>query len=169
MATTQPATTESTYNRERDMALHMKKKIYEAWKKAKKEKRWDPDHECYLDPKGNILVVPSSVDVETLMKSISTVEEQIKINDAKRAEKERLIEERRQEYIKSLKAKKVDKGIIDTTKEMTIENLTKMADQVLVAKTLEVDSKSVSSSESSGKVSSSGSDNESSKTDCANT
>ncbi|KAM0046020.1 putative transcription factor interactor and regulator CCHC(Zn) family [Helianthus debilis subsp. tardiflorus] len=169
MATTQPATIESTYNRERAMALHMKKKIYEAWKEAKKAKRLDPDRECYLDPKGNILVDASSVDVETLMKSILSAEEQFKIDDAKRAEKERLIEERRQEYLKSLEPKKVNEGIIDTTKAMTAENLTKMANQVLMAKALEVDSKSASSSESSGKVSSSGSDNESGKTDCAKT
>ncbi|MFS7929106.1 hypothetical protein Hanom_Chr04g00328611 [Helianthus anomalus] len=43
---------------------------------------------------------------------------------------------------------------------MTTKNLTKMANQVLMAKALEVDSKSASKSESSEKVSSSGSDNE---------
>ncbi|MFS7929926.1 hypothetical protein Hanom_Chr04g00338151 [Helianthus anomalus] len=55
----------------------------------------------------------------------------------------------------------------DTTKEMTTENLTKMADKVLMTKALEVDSKSASSSESSSKVSSSCSNNESGKTDGA--
>ncbi|MFS8007670.1 hypothetical protein Hanom_Chr14g01263801 [Helianthus anomalus] len=58
-----------------------------------------------------------------------------------------------------LKSKKIDEGIIDTTKEMTAENLTKMADKVLMAKELEVDSKSVS--ELTSKVSKSGSNNES--------
>ncbi|MFS7998302.1 hypothetical protein Hanom_Chr12g01152071 [Helianthus anomalus] len=62
---------------------------------------------------------------------------------------------------------KVDDGIIDTTKEMTAENLIKMANKVLMEKELEVDSKSAS--ESTSKVSSSGSNNESGKTDGANT
>ncbi|MFS8034349.1 hypothetical protein Hanom_Chr17g01580131 [Helianthus anomalus] len=52
---------------------------------------------------------------------------------------------------------------------MAAENLKKMADQVLMAKALEVDSKPASSSESSGKVSSSDSDNESAKADSAQT
>ncbi|MFS8003146.1 hypothetical protein Hanom_Chr13g01210481 [Helianthus anomalus] len=52
---------------------------------------------------------------------------------------------------------------------MTAENLTKMADQVLMAKALEVDSKSASKSESTEKVSSSGSDNEPGKAQNAKT
>ncbi|MFS7946494.1 hypothetical protein Hanom_Chr06g00536931 [Helianthus anomalus] len=64
-----------------------------------------------------------------------------------------------------LKSKKIDEGIIDTRKEMTIENLTKMADKVLIAKELEVDSKSAS--ESTSKVSCSCSTNESGKTNGA--
>ncbi|MFS7953298.1 hypothetical protein Hanom_Chr07g00616871 [Helianthus anomalus] len=58
---------------------------------------------------------------------------------------------------------------------MTTENLTKMADQVMMEKALEVDSKSASDSGSSGKVSSSGSDSEpgkagkaKSESDCRN-
>ncbi|MFS8019178.1 hypothetical protein Hanom_Chr15g01400841 [Helianthus anomalus] len=50
---------------------------------------------------------------------------------------------------------------------MTGENLTKMADKVLMEKELEVDSKSTS--ESTSKVSCSGSTNESGKTDGAKT
>ncbi|MFS8021596.1 hypothetical protein Hanom_Chr16g01429271 [Helianthus anomalus] len=90
------------------------------------------------------------------MKSIPQVEEQIKIDVAKIAEKERLKQERHERYLKSLEPKKVDEGIIDVEMEMTAENLTKMADQGLMAKALEVDSKSSSKSESSEKVSSSG-------------
>ncbi|MFS7929715.1 hypothetical protein Hanom_Chr04g00335791 [Helianthus anomalus] len=93
------------------------------------------------------------------MKSIPAAEEQIKIDDAKIAKKERIKEESHQKYLKSLEQKK-DEGIIDTTKEMKAKNLKKMADQVLMAKALEVDSKSASSSESSEKVSSSGAENE---------
>ncbi|KAL9996914.1 putative transcription factor interactor and regulator CCHC(Zn) family [Helianthus debilis subsp. tardiflorus] len=89
-ATTQPAAPESTYNRERALAQRQKKKIYDAYKEAKKAKRWDPDRECYLDPKGNIYIDPSTIDMETLMKAIPPDEEQIKIDPAKRAEKERL-------------------------------------------------------------------------------
>ncbi|XP_021979395.1 kinesin-1 heavy chain-like [Helianthus annuus] len=103
------------------------------------------------------------------MKSILPVEEHIKIDAARRAEKERLKQESRERWLKSLEQKKVDEWIIDTEKEITAENLKKMADQVLMAKALEVDSKSASSSESSGKVSSSGSENESGKADCAKT
>ncbi|MFS7966061.1 hypothetical protein Hanom_Chr09g00769471 [Helianthus anomalus] len=142
---------EKAYIRQKLIAQTIKQKIYEAWKEAKGAKRWDPDRECYLDPKGNICVEPSSVDVETLKKSVQ-----------ERKEQEKLKRERE-------KAKKVDNGIIDTTKEMTAENLRKMADKVLMAKALEVNSKSASSPESSSKVSSSGSNNESGKTDCANT
>ncbi|MFS8034016.1 hypothetical protein Hanom_Chr17g01576241 [Helianthus anomalus] len=169
METTEPATPESTYNRERALAQRQKKKIYDAYQEAKKARSWDLDHECYLDPKGNICIDPSTIDVETLMKAIPPVEEQIKIDNAKRAEKERLKHESRERWLKSLEPKKVDEGIIDTSKEMTAENLTKMVDQVLMVKALEVDSKSDSSSESSGKVSSSGSENESGKAECAKT
>ncbi|MFS7905790.1 hypothetical protein Hanom_Chr01g00051821 [Helianthus anomalus] len=169
METTQPAAPESTYNRERALAQRQKKKIYGAYKEAKKAKRWDSDRECYLDPKGNIYIVPSTIDVETLMKAIPPVEEEIKIDAAKRAEKAMLKQESRERWLKSLEQKKVDEGIIDTEKEITAENLKKMTDQVLMAKALEVDSKSASSSESSGKVSCSGSENESGKADCAKT
>ncbi|MFS8024318.1 hypothetical protein Hanom_Chr16g01461831 [Helianthus anomalus] len=101
------------------------------------------------------------------MKSIPPVKEQIKIDAAKRAEKERLKQERHEIYLKSFKPKKVDEGIIDVEKQMTAENLTKKAVQVLMAKELEVDSKSASKSESSEKVSSSGLENEPGKSDCA--
>ncbi|MFS8002802.1 hypothetical protein Hanom_Chr13g01206381 [Helianthus anomalus] len=87
----------------------------------------------------------------------------IKINAEKRAEKERLRQGRYEEYLRSKESKKVDEGIIDVKAEMTAENLTKMVDQVMMAKALEVDSTSASESESSEKVSSSGSDSEPSK------
>ncbi|MFS7893765.1 hypothetical protein Hanom_Chr00s001102g01673881 [Helianthus anomalus] len=44
----------STYNRERSLAQIKMKRIYNAYKEAKRAKRWDPNQECYLDPKGNI-------------------------------------------------------------------------------------------------------------------
>ncbi|KAJ0728253.1 putative transcription factor interactor and regulator CCHC(Zn) family [Helianthus annuus] len=87
MAHIEPPGPPSTYNRERCLAQRQKKKIYDAYKEAEKAKRWDPDRECYLDPKGNICIDPSTIDVEILMKSILPVEEQIKIDAAKRAEK----------------------------------------------------------------------------------
>ncbi|MFS7912048.1 hypothetical protein Hanom_Chr02g00125291 [Helianthus anomalus] len=125
MAIIEPTASESTYNRERSLAQRQKKKIYEAYKEAKKAKRWVPHHECYLDPKGNICIDPSTIDLETLVKTIPTVEEQIKISDAKRAGKERLKQESRERYLKSLEPKKLDEGIIDTDKEMTADNLKK--------------------------------------------
>ena len=47
--------------------------------------------------------------------------------------------------------KKIDDGVIDTSQELTAENLMKMADKVLAAKELEVDSSS--GTESNAKVS----------------
>ncbi|MFS7915094.1 hypothetical protein Hanom_Chr02g00161301 [Helianthus anomalus] len=115
------------------LAQTMKDRNYRAWKKAKKANRWDSDRECYLDPKGNIIAEPSTL-----------IEEQ-----ARKAEEE------------ELKSKKVDDGIINKTKELTAENLTKMADKVLMAKELEVDFKSLS--ESTNKVSDSSSSVETGK------
>ncbi|MFS7976572.1 hypothetical protein Hanom_Chr10g00894021 [Helianthus anomalus] len=66
-----------------------------------------------------------------------------------------------------LKSKKVDDGIIDTTKEITAENLAKMAGKVLMAKELEVDSKSPS--KSTNKVSGSSSSDETGKTEKSKT
>ncbi|MFS7929091.1 hypothetical protein Hanom_Chr04g00328461 [Helianthus anomalus] len=152
--------TESTYNRERSLAQRKYQRIYDSYKEAKKAKMWDPDRECYLDPKGNICIDPKSIDFDALVKSILSVEEQIKIDAEKIAEKERLRQERYEEFLRSKKSEKVDEGIIDVKAEMTAKNLTKMADQVTMAKELEVDSKSASESESSEKVSSSGSDDE---------
>ncbi|MFS7929105.1 hypothetical protein Hanom_Chr04g00328601 [Helianthus anomalus] len=64
----------STYNWERSLASFKKKKIYNAYKEAKKAKRWDPNRECYLDPKGNICVDQATIDFKALVKSIPTVE-----------------------------------------------------------------------------------------------
>ncbi|KAF5818555.1 putative transcription factor interactor and regulator CCHC(Zn) family [Helianthus annuus] len=148
---------EEIYNYRKLLAQTMKSKIYNTWKEAKKAKRWDLDRECYLDPKGNIVIEPSSVIVETLIESIKQEDEQRKINEAKKAEEDKL------------KSKKIDDGIIETTKEMNARNLKNMADKVLMTKALQVDSKSASSSESTNKVSSSGSNNGSGKTDGAKT
>ncbi|MFS8019437.1 putative transcription factor interactor and regulator CCHC(Zn) family [Helianthus anomalus] len=68
-------TEEQKYNYQKLIALHMKDKIYAAWKEAKRANRWDPDRECYLDPKGNIIVEPSSVKVETLIESLKQEDE----------------------------------------------------------------------------------------------
>ncbi|MFS8003058.1 hypothetical protein Hanom_Chr13g01209401 [Helianthus anomalus] len=105
-------------------ALHMKDKIYAAWKEAKRANKWDPDRECNLDPKGNVIVEPSSVEVETLIKSTVADEEQRERDEANKAEEEKL------------KSMKTNNGIIDTTKEMTADNLTKMADKFLMTKAL---------------------------------
>ncbi|KAJ0765176.1 putative transcription factor interactor and regulator CCHC(Zn) family [Helianthus annuus] len=79
----------STYNRERSLAHIKMKRIYNTYKEAKKAKRWDPYQECYLDPKVNICVDPKSIDFEALVKLIPSTEEQIKIDAANRAERER--------------------------------------------------------------------------------
>ncbi|MFS8018710.1 hypothetical protein Hanom_Chr15g01395201 [Helianthus anomalus] len=74
MAQIQPQreqTKEERYIHRNLIAQTMKTKIYKTWKEAINSRRWDPDRECYLDPKGNIAVEPSSADVETLIKSIT--------------------------------------------------------------------------------------------------
>ncbi|MFS7996950.1 hypothetical protein Hanom_Chr12g01135981 [Helianthus anomalus] len=121
------------------LAQNMKDKNYRAWKEAKSANIWDDDQESYLDLKGNIIVEPSTLRQREW---------------ARQAEEE-----------EKLKSKKVDDGIIDTTKEMTAEKLMKMAEKVLATKEIEVDSKSAY--ESKCKVSSSGSTDESGKTDKA--
>ncbi|XP_035843408.1 PH domain-containing protein DDB_G0287875-like [Helianthus annuus] len=131
----------------------MKDKIYRTWKEAKSAKIWDADRECYLDPKGNIVVEPSSISVETLIEQIAEEEEE---EEEEEEARQRMWAREAEEKLKS---KKVDDGIIDTTKEFTADNLKKMADKVLAAKELEVDSKS--GTESKNKVSSNDSTNES--------
>ncbi|XP_022026823.1 myosin-2 heavy chain, non muscle-like [Helianthus annuus] len=148
-------TEEQKYTYRKMIAQTMKDSNYRAWKEAKRANRWDPDRECYLDPKGNIIAEPSTPVVETLIESLKQEDEQRERDAAKKAEEE------------ELKSRKFDDGIIDTTKEMTAENLTNMADKVLRAKELEVDSKTAS--ESRSKVSKSGSNNESGKTGKAKT
>ncbi|KAM0035747.1 putative transcription factor interactor and regulator CCHC(Zn) family [Helianthus debilis subsp. tardiflorus] len=151
-------TEEVKYVNKKMLAQCMKDKIYRTWKEAKSAKRWDADRECYLDPKGNIVVEPSSISVETPIEQIAEEEEARQrmwwSTEAEEKEKE-----------KELQSKTVDDGIIDTTKEFTAENLKKMADKFLAAKELEVDSKS--GTESKSKVSSNDSTNESGKTDKA--
>ncbi|XP_035834106.1 uncharacterized protein LOC110882178 [Helianthus annuus] len=137
------------------LAQTMKDRHFRAWKEAKSAKRWDADRECYLDPKGNILVEPSTLLVETLIEQIAEEEEA----------NQRLWWGSEEEKEKELQSKKIDDGIIDTTKEFTAENLKKMADKVLAAKELEVESKS--RTESKSKVSSNDSKNELGKTDKA--
>ncbi|MFS7946238.1 hypothetical protein Hanom_Chr06g00533671 [Helianthus anomalus] len=75
MAKTEQTPEERNYICRKMLALHTKEKIYAAWKEAKRANRWDPDRKCYLDPNGNIIVEPSSVEVKTLIKSIEETEE----------------------------------------------------------------------------------------------
>ncbi|XP_022020137.1 uncharacterized protein LOC110920219 [Helianthus annuus] len=131
-------TEEEKYSYRKMIAQNMKDKIYRTWKEAKSAKRWDAERECYLDPKGNIVV-------ETLIEQLAEEEEERhRMWWGKEAEEK--------ENEKEIQLKKVNDGIIDTTKEFTAERLKKMADKVLAAKELEVDSKT--SSKSKSKVSS---------------
>ncbi|MFS7969298.1 hypothetical protein Hanom_Chr09g00807511 [Helianthus anomalus] len=127
-------TEEQKYNYRKMLAQTMKGRNYRAWKEAKKANQWDSDRECYLDPMGNIIAEPSTLIVETLIEQLKREDEERKKEHARKAEEE------------ELKSKKVDDGIINTTKELTPENLTKMADKVLMDSQLEVDSKSPSKS-----------------------
>ncbi|KAF5801702.1 putative transcription factor interactor and regulator CCHC(Zn) family [Helianthus annuus] len=142
-----------TFNREREIAHVRMNRIHRAYKEVVKAKRWDTERECYLDPKGNVCTDPKTIEFDALVKSIPTVEEErLKREAEEKAEKER-----------KENSEKVVNEIIDVNVEMTAENLKKMADQVFMAKALEVDTKSASESESSSKVSSVGPSVESGK------
>ncbi|XP_035830839.1 uncharacterized protein LOC118480217 [Helianthus annuus] len=132
-------TEEVKYLNRKMLAQCMKDKIYRTWKEEKSAKRWDADRECYLDPKGNIVVEPSSISVETLIEQIA---------EEKEARQRMWWASEEEEKEKELQSKKVDDGIIDTTKEFTVENLKKMADKGLAVKELKVDSKSGTESKS---------------------
>ncbi|MFS7911126.1 hypothetical protein Hanom_Chr02g00114371 [Helianthus anomalus] len=58
------------------IAQSIKDRNYRAWKGAKWANRWDPECGCYLDHKGNIIVEPSSLILETLMESLKQEDEQ---------------------------------------------------------------------------------------------
>ncbi|KAJ0442508.1 hypothetical protein HanIR_Chr16g0810131 [Helianthus annuus] len=122
-------------------------RIYTIYKEAKRAKRWDPDRECYLDPQGNIAIDPSSLSVDAIIQQYAKEEE------ARQrewwGEGEKKVEEK-EDKVKSAE-KKIDDEVIDTSQELTAENLMKMADKVLAAKELEVDSSS--GTESNAKVS----------------
>ncbi|XP_035830141.1 FK506-binding protein 5-like [Helianthus annuus] len=142
-------TEEVKYINRKVSAQFMKNRIYQTWKEAKRANRWDAIRECYLDPKGNIAIDPDYVSVETLTEQIAEEEEARQRmwwggGEAEEKEKEK-------EKEKESQLKKVNDGIIDTTKEFTVENLKKMADKVLAAKELEVVSES--GTESKSKVS----------------
>ncbi|KAM0049485.1 putative transcription factor interactor and regulator CCHC(Zn) family [Helianthus debilis subsp. tardiflorus] len=69
-------TEEVKYTNRKVTVQFMKTRIYQTWKEAKRANRWDPDRECYLDPKGNIAVDQVSVSVETLTEQITEEEEE---------------------------------------------------------------------------------------------
>ncbi|KAJ0916727.1 putative transcription factor interactor and regulator CCHC(Zn) family [Helianthus annuus] len=145
------------------------------YSEAKRARRWDPDRECYLDTYGNIVIDDKTLDIEAIIKEYKEEDEYWQnkwwgtpTEKMKEEEKE---EKEKKEKEEIEKAKKIDTGIIDTTQELTAENLGKMADKVLAAKALEVDSNSVS--ESKGQVSPISSTNASGKkiegnADCKN-
>ncbi|KAJ0808628.1 putative transcription factor interactor and regulator CCHC(Zn) family [Helianthus annuus] len=111
-------------------------KISKKFTEAKRAKRWDPDRECYLDPMGNIAIDSRTLDFDAMIQQVAEEEEYWQRKwwgGGKEKEKE-------------VKSKKIDDGIIDTSQELNAENLGKMADKVLAAKELEVDSKSESES-----------------------
>ncbi|KAJ0458544.1 putative transcription factor interactor and regulator CCHC(Zn) family [Helianthus annuus] len=124
---------------------------------AKRAKRWDADRECYLDPEGNIAIDPKTLSLEAMTEEFAELEESQQRKWWGGGEEKEKEKEKEQEQ----KPKKIDEGIIDTSLELNTENFGKMADKVLAAKALEVDSKSVS--ESKSQVSSNASSSESGK------
>ncbi|MFS8001443.1 hypothetical protein Hanom_Chr13g01190441 [Helianthus anomalus] len=81
-------TEEEKYAYRKMLAQNMKDKNYRAWKEAKSANRWDVDRECYLDPKGNIIVEPSTPVVETLIEQLKQEDEERQREWAKQAEEE---------------------------------------------------------------------------------
>ncbi|XP_035843327.1 uncharacterized protein LOC118490144 [Helianthus annuus] len=113
-------------------------RIYNTYKEAKRAKRWDADRECYLDPQGNIAVNPDSISVDALTQQFAEEEEARQREwwgggEEKQVEKDEKVKEAEQKP----KSKNADDGIIDTSQELTAENLRKMAEKVLAAKELE--------------------------------
>ncbi|TKW70362.1 MAG: hypothetical protein DI543_28925, partial [Bradyrhizobium icense] len=172
-------TEEQKYNYRKMIAENRIIRISRIYLEARRARRWDPDRECYLDEYGNIAIDDKTLDLEAIIKEIKEDDEywqhkwwgtptEKMIEEEK--EKERK-EKEMKEQEEFEKAKQVDTGIIDTTQELTAENLGKMADKVLAAKVLEVDSNSVT--ESKGQVSPNASTNASGKkidgnADCKN-
>ncbi|KAJ0659464.1 putative transcription factor interactor and regulator CCHC(Zn) family [Helianthus annuus] len=164
-------TEEQKYNYRRLLATNRMIRISGIFSEAKRANRWDPDRECYLDPYGNIAIDHNTLDLEAIIKELKDDDDYWQnkwwgTRDEKEKEEK---EKKEKEEIE--KSKKVDTGIIDTTQELNAENLGKMADKVLAAKAIEVDSKSVS--ESKSQVSSNTSTTESGKkvngdVDCKN-
>ncbi|MFS7900399.1 hypothetical protein Hanom_Chr00s110770g01807621 [Helianthus anomalus] len=131
---------------------------------AKRARKWDADRECYLDPYGNIAIDHNTLDIEAIIQELKidddywqnkrwgTCDEKEKEEKEKKEKEEKEKKEKEEKEKKEKeeieKSKKVDTGVIDTTQELTAENLGKMADKVLAAKALEVDSNSVSESKS---------------------
>ncbi|KAJ0940813.1 putative transcription factor interactor and regulator CCHC(Zn) family [Helianthus annuus] len=115
---------------------------------AKRARRWDPDRECYLNPYGNIAVDDKTLDLEAIIKEFKDEDDYWQNKWWGTGDEKEKEEKERKEKEENEKAKKVDTGVIDTTQELTAENLGKMADKVLAAKALEVDSNSVSESKS---------------------
>ncbi|MFS7962405.1 hypothetical protein Hanom_Chr08g00726261 [Helianthus anomalus] len=124
---------------------------------ARRAGRWDPDRECYLDEYGNIAIDDSTLDMEAIIKEIKEDDEywqhkwwgtptEKMIEEEKVKERKEKEEKEMKEKEEIEKAKQIDTGMINTTQELTAKNLGKMADKVLAAKALEVDSNSMTES-----------------------
>ncbi|KAJ0734642.1 hypothetical protein HanPI659440_Chr11g0422441 [Helianthus annuus] len=144
-------------NDRQQRAQYKMMRISRVYSEAKKAKRWDADRECYLDPEGNIAIDPKTLSLEAFAEEFAELEESQQRKWWGGGEENEKEKEKEQE----LKPKKIDEGIIDTSQELNAENFMNMADKVLAAKKLEVDSKS--ESESKSQVSSIASTSESGK------
>ncbi|KAF5823326.1 putative transcription factor interactor and regulator CCHC(Zn) family [Helianthus annuus] len=172
-------TEEQKYNYRKMIAQNKIIRISGIFLEARRAKRWDPDRECYLDPYGNIAIDDKTLDIEAIVKEYEEEDEYWQHKwwgtPTKKMIEEEKEKERKEKEMKEKeefeKAKQIDTGVIDTTQELTAENLGKMADKVLAVKALEVDFNSVT--ESKGQVSPSASTNASGKkidgnADCKN-
>ncbi|KAJ0840092.1 putative transcription factor interactor and regulator CCHC(Zn) family [Helianthus annuus] len=149
---------------------------------ARRANRWDPDREYYLDRYGNVAIDDKTLDIEAIIAEYKEEDEYWQhkwwgtptskmIEEEKEKERKEKEEREKKENAETERSKMVNTELIDVTRKLTTENSEKMADQVLAAKALEVDSISVS--ESKEKVSQSVSTSRSGKkvdgnVDCKN-
>ncbi|MCG5051256.1 hypothetical protein L2164_21525, partial [Pectobacterium brasiliense] len=153
-------TEEQKYKYRKMIAENRIIRISRIYLEAKRAKRWDPDRECYLDEYGNIAIDDKTLDIEAIIKEYKEEDEYWQNkwwgtgDEKEKEEKEKKEKEEKEKKEKEEieKSNKIDTGVLDTTQELTAENLGKMADKVLAAKALEVDSNSMSVSK--GQVSS---------------
>ncbi|MFS7919971.1 hypothetical protein Hanom_Chr03g00218861 [Helianthus anomalus] len=100
--------------------------VYQAFTEARRASRWIFDKECFVDPKGNLIVDPDKVDFEALVAAIPTVGVWCKVLEEIPRYREEVEEGIRKVIYANLekkkkKKKKTVKEIVDESKKMVVE------------------------------------------------